>query len=235
MSCVYKFTFPDNSIYIGETSADPEDRWLNGWGYREIPRVFNAIMYFGWKNVKREIVADDLTEPQARRLELKLINEYSERLLAQSDLHSEDDSTEADAQSELHSDASCTAIHNEAGIPQALFNMENDGYIVPGESRTGSRYESPTGNKKKKEANRNRIAHIPLVEKPIGVKNCPVSVYDLDGNFVAIYPTARIAAKELNVNYGDVVSCCKGCRADGVAKKRVKNYIFRYAPSVIGI
>ena len=52
MSCVYKHIFPNGAIYIGRTSMSPEDRWLNGWGYKQNPLAFNAILKYGWDNIK---------------------------------------------------------------------------------------------------------------------------------------------------------------------------------------
>ena len=230
MSCVYKFTFPNGSVYIGETSMEPEDRWLDGWGYKAIPQVFASILKYGWDNVKKEILYDNLSDASAKRLELKTINEYSEMLLAQSELHIEDSSTEDDAQSELHSEAPCTFLLNEVGISQAYLNVQMDGYIEPGKSRVSGRKAKNRPNKKKN-TSRISIAHIPIVEKPVGMKNCPVSVYDLDGNYIVTYPSVKVAAEELHVSAGDVVSCCRGYRSDGVAKRRVREYIFRYAPN----
>lgn len=76
MSCVYKHTFPNGAVYIGKTDMNPEHRWLNGWGYRNCPLMFNAIIQFGWDNVEHEILADNLTPDEALELETKEIQKH---------------------------------------------------------------------------------------------------------------------------------------------------------------
>lgn len=78
MSCVYKHTFPNGAVYIGRTNMKPEDRWLNGWGYKQCPLMFAAILQFGWNNVKHEILADNLTEKESIDIEAKEIARYNE-------------------------------------------------------------------------------------------------------------------------------------------------------------
>ena len=103
MSCVYKHTFPNGAVYIGKTNMLPEDRWLNGWGYKTSPLMFNAILKFGWDNVQHEIIADNLTETEALEIEA-----------AQIALHSE----------------SCT-VYNISGIPAQCLAQENSHFIDP--------------------------------------------------------------------------------------------------------
>lgn len=78
MSCVYKHTFPNGAVYIGRTDMEPEDRWCDGWGYRNLPAIFNAIVQYGWKNIKHEILYDNLTHEEAVALELEIIQELYE-------------------------------------------------------------------------------------------------------------------------------------------------------------
>lgn len=35
MYCVYKHTFPNNKVYIRNTSVNPVKRWENGYGYKK--------------------------------------------------------------------------------------------------------------------------------------------------------------------------------------------------------
>ena len=74
--CVYKHTFPNAKIYIGITSMKPSLRWRNGYGYRKQPYVFNAILKYGWDNIKHEILFTDLTQEEAEEKEIELINYY---------------------------------------------------------------------------------------------------------------------------------------------------------------
>ena len=71
--CVYRHTFPDGKRYIGITRQKPEDRWLDGMGYSAQPKVFAAIVKFGWKNIKHEVLEDGLNEAEARKIEAQEI------------------------------------------------------------------------------------------------------------------------------------------------------------------
>lgn len=73
---VYKHTSPDGKVYIGATSNDPNRRWQNGYGYRENKDFYSDIEYYGWDNFSHYIVASDLTEPEAYKLEEKLIQQF---------------------------------------------------------------------------------------------------------------------------------------------------------------
>lgn len=195
MSCVYKHTFPNGAVYIGKTNMSPEDRWLNGWGYKNCPLMFNAILQFGWNNVQHEILADNLTEKQALDME--------------------------SAQIRLHS-ASSTMIYNIAQLPAQYLAQENSHFI------DGSAQYIPQTPPSTREHRKQHI--IPITPKPEGMHSCPIDVYTTDGTFICTYPSAKIAAEELNVSRGDITSCCKGFRPDGQARYQVKGYIFRYNP-----
>jgi hypothetical protein len=56
-----------------------------------------------------------------------------------------------------------------------------------------------------------------------------VSTYDLQGNYITTYPNALLAAQDTGVNKGDVISCCKGVKPDGIARYQCKGLVFRYA------
>ena len=73
--CVYKHTFPNNKIYIG-ISQHPVSRWRNGYGYRKQPCMFNAIIKYGWNNIKHEILYTDLSKEEAEEKEIELIAMY---------------------------------------------------------------------------------------------------------------------------------------------------------------
>lgn len=72
---VYIHEFPDGKIYVGLTKQNPQKRWNNGNGYRCQP-VYKAILKYGWDNIKHIIVKDNLSETEARELEIKLINDF---------------------------------------------------------------------------------------------------------------------------------------------------------------
>lgn len=60
MWIIYKHTFPNNKVYIGLTKQDVKQRWRNGNGYQNCPTVWKAIQKYGWKNIKSEIIEDNI-------------------------------------------------------------------------------------------------------------------------------------------------------------------------------
>ena len=74
-----------------------------------------------------------------------------------------------------------------------------------------------------------KLHSVPLTTKPRGMHICPISVYDLDGNYITTYRSAKVASEETGVNHGDIISCCKGSKSSGVHRYGCRGYIFRYA------
>lgn len=73
---VYKHTSPVNKVYIGITSQNPEDRWLNGNNYKGNKHFNSAIKKYGWSNFKHEILFENLTKQEAKDKEIELITLY---------------------------------------------------------------------------------------------------------------------------------------------------------------
>ena len=69
--CVYELTFPDGKKYYGMT-VNTQMRWSNGMGYRN-QVVGKAIEEFGWENVNKRIIAENLTKQNAELIERTLI------------------------------------------------------------------------------------------------------------------------------------------------------------------
>lgn len=74
--CVYKHTAPNGKSYIGITSQRPSARWLNGNGYQGQKKFYNAIMKYGWSNIKHEVLYKGLTQEEACKKEIELIQQY---------------------------------------------------------------------------------------------------------------------------------------------------------------
>lgn len=72
---VYKHTFPNGKIYIGVTKNSVFRRWINGKGYSS-QYVYRAINKYGWKNIRHDILFENLTKEQAEQKEIELIAFY---------------------------------------------------------------------------------------------------------------------------------------------------------------
>lgn len=77
MACVYMHTVLANGKrYIGQTTSKPKERWgSNGHRYKG-QMFYYAIQKYGWKNIKHEIIAEDLSQKEADQLEREYIARY---------------------------------------------------------------------------------------------------------------------------------------------------------------
>jgi len=73
---VYKHTTPNNKVYIGITCQEPKKRWLYGKGYIHCKYFYKAIQKYGWKNIKHEILFENLSREEAIQKEIELIEKY---------------------------------------------------------------------------------------------------------------------------------------------------------------
>lgn len=72
---VYKHTSPSNKVYIGITrQKNPNNRWRKGRGYNIYFK--RAVEKYGWENFTHEILFSNLSEEQAKQLEIELIEKY---------------------------------------------------------------------------------------------------------------------------------------------------------------
>ena len=78
--CVYMHTNKiNNKVYVGITSRNPEERWgNNGSHYTQDkqPVFYNAIQKYGWDGFEHIIFGENLTEVEAKQMEIKLIALY---------------------------------------------------------------------------------------------------------------------------------------------------------------
>ena len=88
---VYKHTSPSGKCYVGITSQAPEYRWgNNGYKYLEVhkngklkhPYFAQAILKYGWDNIKHELLHKGLSKKEACKLEQKYIMEYKSQGLS---------------------------------------------------------------------------------------------------------------------------------------------------------
>lgn len=73
---VYLHTFPNGKYYVGITSQEISRRWRDGQGYIGQP-VYNAILKYGWENIRHDILKENLTLEEAEEEERRLITKYN--------------------------------------------------------------------------------------------------------------------------------------------------------------
>ena len=73
---VYMHKTPSGKVYIGITKTKPEKRWNSGKGYKGNPYFTNAIEKYGWDKLEHIILFDNLTELDAKMIEMDLVHYY---------------------------------------------------------------------------------------------------------------------------------------------------------------
>lgn len=74
---VYKHTCPNGKVYIGITHRKPTARWGNGLSsYKHNAHFMNAILKYGWDNIKHEVLYSGLSQKEAEDKEIELISIY---------------------------------------------------------------------------------------------------------------------------------------------------------------
>lgn len=73
---LYRHTSPSGKVYVGITSKSVNKRWNGDRGYKTCIYFYNAILKYGWDNIKHEILFTDLEEKRAKSLEIELIRHY---------------------------------------------------------------------------------------------------------------------------------------------------------------
>lgn len=77
--CVYIHTTPSGKRYIGITKQSAERRWQGGLGYKKNDYFFNAIVKYGWANLKHEIYAQNLSQESAETIEKELVAQHKSK------------------------------------------------------------------------------------------------------------------------------------------------------------
>lgn len=74
---VYKHTTPDNRVYIGQTMRSLPQRWSNGKRYKENKFFYDAILKYGWDNIKHEVLYETYLKEEAKKKENEFIKKHN--------------------------------------------------------------------------------------------------------------------------------------------------------------
>ena len=75
---VYIHTAPNGKKYVGITGQSIKQRWrVDGHGYKPQRLFYRAVLKYGWDNFEHEIIAENLSNIEAGKLEQELIKKYN--------------------------------------------------------------------------------------------------------------------------------------------------------------
>ena len=77
---LYKHIAPNGRVYIGITSQAPKRRWQGGTGYKNNSYFCRAIKKYGWDSFTHEIIAENLTQDEAKQKEIEYIALYKSNI-----------------------------------------------------------------------------------------------------------------------------------------------------------
>lgn len=180
--CVYMHTSPNGKRYVGITCRDPEKRWYKGLGYVGNEHFYRAIKKYGWSNFEHVILEKGLSREQASLTEKELIKKYKS-------------------------------------------NDEKYGYNIAEGGFGGGHPTSEETKKKISEANKGRpcpehqkhtLSELNKGKIPTNLasnhqkRQKRVDQFDAEWNYIASFPSIRIAGKECGLPENSIRLCCIG-------------------------
>lgn len=200
MFCVYKHTTPNGKVYIGITSKNPLVRWKNGHGYKNNLHFWNAIIKYGWDNIKHEILFDGLTKEKACEIEIQLINQYRSN------------------EFEFGYNSSTGGELSAAGCKWTEEHKRKTSFTLMGHAVSEQ-------TKEKIKAARKNQTYFGVCNPKCGKDNPKarnVIQMNTSGEIVKVYETIKQAAKDNLVCHQSISDCCRG------KLKTVKGFVFIY-------
>ncbi len=195
---VYKHTSPSGKVYIGITKNSPTRRWGAGSGYKNNIAFRNAIHKYGWKNIKHEILLENISQSEAFYAEKYLIKWYK--------LHKVSYNLTDGGEGTL----GLTAWNKD--IPRSEETKRKIGNANRGSN-------SPWWHKPVSDEHRRKISE---AKKGIATKVSKVLQFTLSGEFVREYDSISDAARTLCIDGSAISKCCRGKR------NKVLNFKWRY-------
>lgn len=191
----------NNKIYIGITSQIPEKRWLNGKGYSYNSYFNNAIKKYGWDNFEHEIIANKLTEQEAKNFEKLLIAKF-------------DLNNDSLGYNLTQGGDGIVGYHHTKETKEKLSQASKN---MTKESR--DKITQQLIGKKHSEEHKEKIS-IGAINK--GTKQ--VCQYELDGTFVKKWDSL----KDIHNDLGILESCISRCCSNKNNSLTTGNYMWRY-------
>lgn len=192
----------NNKRYFGITSQDPKNRWGRGSTYKGCVYFYNAIKEYGWDTFDHIIIKSGLPEQCAKSLEKILIKYY--------------DTTNPDKGYNLSKGGDGFAGYNHTEyskkkISDALKKITTSSRFTEGNTPWNKGIHLSKETKQK----------ISLRNKGNCANNKAVIKYDLNGNELERFPSAKIAIESVG---GNVEAFRRAIRTTN----HYKNYIWKY-------
>lgn len=228
MYLVYKHTCPNGKIYVGITSMIPTLRWNNGKGYSGNEHFYNAILKYGWDNIKHEILFENLTKEEACQKEIELIAKYksSDRKFGYNKSLGGDIPSDETKQrlreinlGKHHSKETCEKMSkSRKGKPHSKEHSAAIAKVLTGRKLSEENRRHLSESKKGSVPwNKSKQYHTGKAKT--------VCQYDMNGNLLCEYYSSNEAAKITGLSQGNIAACCVGKR------RQTGGFIWQYKES----
>lgn len=174
--------------YVGVTSKpNPNHRWSNGLGYKENTHFYAAIQKYGWNNFEHIILAEGLTEQEAKEMEKQLIAEWNTQNREYGyNMTSGGDGTPGFYPSE--------ETRMKLSIARRKENLSEETLARRSAGLRGRKF---TEEHKRKIGDGNSKA---------------IEMFSKDGEFLKRFNSAHEAEEELGIHHSHISQCCHGTR-----------------------
>lgn len=205
--CVYVHISPSGKYYVGITSQKPERRWQNGDGYKSNKHFYNAIQKYGWDNFQHEIIANNITEDEAKNFEKILIAKLQSNKFKYGYNRSSGGESSSGI-SRFGSNNSFYGKHHSEETKQYLSELHKGrtSYFL------GKHHSDETRQ---------------MLRESKGTSVCQ---YSINMNFISEYQSVREASEKTGVDISTILKCChkkEGNKTAGgfiwVFKKELQN------------
>lgn len=191
---VYVLKDNHGKVYVGATSMTVKERWNNGNGYRFSPDLWAMIQSDGWDSIEKSVIATNLSEEEASRLEQCLIEEY--------------DSTNPDK-----------GYNREKGGMNRAKIITDDIRDKMRIATTGEqnhnygKHFSKQHREKLARANRGQKRSAETCRRIGEASQKPVAQYTTDGCLIAVYPSGKVAKEITGIDASHIGHVCSHKRS----------------------
>lgn len=174
--------------YVGVTSkVKPEHRWSNGLGYKENSHFYSAIQKYGWDGFEHVIIAEGLTEQDAKSMEKDLIAKWK----TQNREFGYNMTSGGDGTPDYHPSEE---TRRKLSIARMKENLSEE---------TLARRSAGLRGRKFSEEHKRKIGD---------GNSKPIQMFSKDGILLREFKSARDAEEELGINHSHISQCCHGER-----------------------
>lgn len=179
----------NNKAYVGVTSKEnPNHRWNSGRGYKENPYFYSAIEKYGWDGFDHIIIRDDLSEQDAKQMEIDLISCWK----TQDRNFGYNMTSGGDGTPNYHPTEETRRKLSEARKKE---NLSEETLRRRSEGLRGRKFTDDHKRKISQSLSR------------------PIAMYSKDGEYIRSFPSASAAEEELGIGHSHISQCCNGKRA----------------------